>query len=229
MPYETIERAVATLREKGHVARGYLGAGLHPVRDRDAHGAMVMSLDDNGPAKAAGLSLRRHHRGVERRGRAWSARPDPQAWTGQRRCFGDAWRCARRRTARCRADHRRKAAELRGLMESDTLTRLTRLGLIRLPDVAGGERRLVVLIALRDAARAERLSASLAMATICCRSWPAAGSPMSRIVDDDRCQQRGLGRSGEGWPSPPPQVLLSGAHGRKARCLPYCRLARMQL
>ncbi|TIW39381.1 MAG: serine protease, partial [Mesorhizobium sp.] len=31
MPYETIERAVATLREKGHVARGYLGAGLHPV------------------------------------------------------------------------------------------------------------------------------------------------------------------------------------------------------
>ncbi|QKD06300.1 S1C family serine protease [Mesorhizobium loti] len=57
MPYETIERAVATLREKGHVARGYLGAGLHPVRDRDAHGAMVMSLDDNGPAKAAGLSL----------------------------------------------------------------------------------------------------------------------------------------------------------------------------
>ncbi|TPJ36527.1 serine protease [Mesorhizobium sp. B2-5-13] len=57
MPYETIERAVATLREKGHVARGYLGAGLHPVRDRDADGAMVMSLDDNGPAKAAGLSL----------------------------------------------------------------------------------------------------------------------------------------------------------------------------
>ncbi len=57
MPYETIERAVATLREKGHVARGYLGAGLHPVRDRDAHGAMVMSLDDNGPAKAAGLHL----------------------------------------------------------------------------------------------------------------------------------------------------------------------------
>lgn len=57
MPYETIERAVATLREKGHVARGYLGAGLHPVRDGDTHGAMVMSLDDNGPAKAAGLHL----------------------------------------------------------------------------------------------------------------------------------------------------------------------------
>jgi len=57
MPYETIERAVATLREKGHVARGYLGAGLHPIRDGDAKGAMVMSLDDIGPAKAAGLHV----------------------------------------------------------------------------------------------------------------------------------------------------------------------------
>ncbi|MGX9115868.1 S1C family serine protease [Mesorhizobium sp. BHbsci] len=57
MPYETIERAAATLREKGHVARGYLGAGLHPIRNGDTHGAMVMSLDDNGPAKAAGLDL----------------------------------------------------------------------------------------------------------------------------------------------------------------------------
>jgi S1-C subfamily serine protease len=57
MPYETIERAVATLREKGYVARGYLGAGLHPIRNGEAQGAMVMSLDDNGPAKTAGLHL----------------------------------------------------------------------------------------------------------------------------------------------------------------------------
>jgi S1-C subfamily serine protease len=57
MPYETIERAVATLREKGHVARGYLGAGLHPIRNGDTHGAMVMSLEDSGPAKAAGLHV----------------------------------------------------------------------------------------------------------------------------------------------------------------------------
>ena len=57
MPYETIERAVATLREKGHVARGYLGAGLHPIRNGDTKGAMVMSLDDKGPAKAAGLHV----------------------------------------------------------------------------------------------------------------------------------------------------------------------------
>ncbi|AZO28930.1 S1C family serine protease [Mesorhizobium sp. M1B.F.Ca.ET.045.04.1.1] len=57
MPYETIERAVTTLREKGHVARGYLGAGLHPIRNGDTQGAMVMSLDDSGPAKAAGLHV----------------------------------------------------------------------------------------------------------------------------------------------------------------------------
>ena len=57
MPYETIERAVATLREKGHVARGYLGAGLHPIRNGDVQGAMVMSLDEQGPAKAAGLHV----------------------------------------------------------------------------------------------------------------------------------------------------------------------------
>lgn len=57
IPYETIERTVATLRDKGHVARGYLGAGLHPVRNGDTQGAMVMSLDDDGPAKAAGLHL----------------------------------------------------------------------------------------------------------------------------------------------------------------------------
>jgi S1-C subfamily serine protease len=57
IPYETIEHTVATLREKGHVLRGYLGAGLHPIRHGDTQGAMIMSLDDNGPAKAAGLHL----------------------------------------------------------------------------------------------------------------------------------------------------------------------------
>ena len=37
--------------------RGYLGAGLHPIRHSDVQGAMVMSLDDEGPAKAAGIAL----------------------------------------------------------------------------------------------------------------------------------------------------------------------------
>lgn len=57
IPYETIERTVATLRDKGHVLRGYLGAGLHPIREGQVQGAMVMGLDDEGPAKAAGIVL----------------------------------------------------------------------------------------------------------------------------------------------------------------------------
>lgn len=57
MPHENIEQAVATLEKKGHVARGYLGAGLHPVREGGVRGAMVMSLDEAGPAKAAGIQL----------------------------------------------------------------------------------------------------------------------------------------------------------------------------
>lgn len=57
IPYETIERAASALAEKGHVARGYLGAGLHPLRHAGVRGAIVMSLDDDGPAKRAGLHL----------------------------------------------------------------------------------------------------------------------------------------------------------------------------
>jgi S1-C subfamily serine protease len=57
IPYETIERTVAVLKSKGHVARGYLGAGLHPLRQGDVQGAIVVSLDEQGPAKAAGIVL----------------------------------------------------------------------------------------------------------------------------------------------------------------------------
>ena len=57
IPAETVDRAAATLAEKGHVPRGYLGAGLHPVRQADMRGAMVMSLEQNGPAETAGLTL----------------------------------------------------------------------------------------------------------------------------------------------------------------------------
>lgn len=57
IPFETIERTVAVLKEKGHVVRGYLGAALHPARDGDTIGAMVMGLDGGGPAKAAGLHV----------------------------------------------------------------------------------------------------------------------------------------------------------------------------
>jgi S1-C subfamily serine protease len=57
IPYETIERTVAVLKSKGHVSRGYLGAGLHPLRHGDVQGAVVVSLDEQGPAKASGIVL----------------------------------------------------------------------------------------------------------------------------------------------------------------------------
>ena len=55
IPHETIARSVAALSAKGHVARGYLGAGLHPLNGGEVDGAIVMRLDEDGPAKAAGL------------------------------------------------------------------------------------------------------------------------------------------------------------------------------
>jgi S1-C subfamily serine protease len=57
IPAETVDRVAATLAEKGHIPRGYLGAGLHPVRQENARGAMVMSLEEAGPAQKAGLML----------------------------------------------------------------------------------------------------------------------------------------------------------------------------
>jgi S1-C subfamily serine protease len=57
IPAETIDRVAPELASKGRVGRGYLGAGLHPVRDDKVRGAIVMRLDDGGPAKRAGLHL----------------------------------------------------------------------------------------------------------------------------------------------------------------------------
>lgn len=57
IPAETVDRVAATLAEKGHMPRGYLGAGLHPVRQEKARGAMVISLEAGGPAEKAGLVL----------------------------------------------------------------------------------------------------------------------------------------------------------------------------
>ncbi|WEX90875.1 S1C family serine protease [Sinorhizobium garamanticum] len=57
IPAETVDRVAATLAEKGHMPRGYLGAGLHPVRQEKVRGAMVMSLEAGGPAEKVGLVL----------------------------------------------------------------------------------------------------------------------------------------------------------------------------
>ena len=55
IPTATIERVAARLETHGRIARGYLGLGLQPVRLDDGVGAMVMSVDKQGPAAGAGV------------------------------------------------------------------------------------------------------------------------------------------------------------------------------
>jgi len=57
IPAATIERVAAKLERDGQIARGYLGVGLQPVRVEGlgTPGAMIISLDKDGPAIAAGL------------------------------------------------------------------------------------------------------------------------------------------------------------------------------
>jgi S1-C subfamily serine protease len=65
IPTSTINRVVDQLLAKGHVFRGYLGAGLQPLRrGRASHetqsssstrGVLVVSIDPEGPAARAGL------------------------------------------------------------------------------------------------------------------------------------------------------------------------------
>src|SRR4029453_16762045 len=65
IPTSTINRTVDQLLAKGHVFRGYLGAGLQPVRLGSAskvaqasgsgRGGLVVSIDPEGPAARAGL------------------------------------------------------------------------------------------------------------------------------------------------------------------------------
>lgn len=57
IPMTTIARVAERLRRYGRVARGYLGASLQAVRvDGGGLGAMVMSVDADGPAARAGLA-----------------------------------------------------------------------------------------------------------------------------------------------------------------------------
>ncbi len=56
IPAATIERTAARLERDGRIARGYLGLGLQTVAvDADGTGTMVMGVDPEGPAAAAGL------------------------------------------------------------------------------------------------------------------------------------------------------------------------------
>jgi S1-C subfamily serine protease len=61
IPAPTIARAAPIIQDKGHLARGYLGVGLQrvPLPAADGaearRGAMVVTLDPDGPAKVAGI------------------------------------------------------------------------------------------------------------------------------------------------------------------------------
>jgi S1-C subfamily serine protease len=61
IPAATISRVVQTIKDKGHVARGYLGVSLQsvPLPHRDGEqrrrAAMVVTIDPSGPAQAAGI------------------------------------------------------------------------------------------------------------------------------------------------------------------------------
>lgn len=61
VPVETLARVVGALATHGRIARGYLGVGVQPaaipaaVSDGRGRGALVVSLDDGGPAAAAGV------------------------------------------------------------------------------------------------------------------------------------------------------------------------------
>jgi len=62
IPSSTINRSLDQLLAKGHVSRGYLGAGLQPIRGRrteaaaeQPRGILVVSIDPQGPAARGGM------------------------------------------------------------------------------------------------------------------------------------------------------------------------------
>jgi len=67
IPATTVNRVVEQLLARGHIARGYLGVGLQPVRLPDTlkqavgvsgeTGVIVISIESGGPAEKAGLFI----------------------------------------------------------------------------------------------------------------------------------------------------------------------------
>jgi S1-C subfamily serine protease len=58
IPAETVDRVVEEVLKKGYVSRAYLGVGVQPVGLADGNGGlMVVSLEPQAPAAAAGLLL----------------------------------------------------------------------------------------------------------------------------------------------------------------------------
>jgi S1-C subfamily serine protease len=58
VPASTVSRVVEELLSRGHVRRGFIGVGLHPVRLPDgARGLIVLSLEPGAPAIEAGVMV----------------------------------------------------------------------------------------------------------------------------------------------------------------------------
>ena len=58
LPIATVSRVVEELLSRGHVRRGYLGVGLHPVQlPEGREGLMIISLEPDGPAAKSGVFL----------------------------------------------------------------------------------------------------------------------------------------------------------------------------
>jgi S1-C subfamily serine protease len=66
IPSPTVDRAVDQLLARGHVFRGYVGAGLQPMKERGSDGSqasggrrgvLVVSIDPNGPSARAGILI----------------------------------------------------------------------------------------------------------------------------------------------------------------------------
>ncbi len=58
IPRETVDAVIAALLSQGHVSRGFLGVGLHPVTLPDQRsGLIVLSVDADGPAGKAGVII----------------------------------------------------------------------------------------------------------------------------------------------------------------------------
>lgn len=55
IPAATLDRVIGELREKGRVARGYLGVGLQGVAYAGGHGAIVLSVEEASAAHRAGV------------------------------------------------------------------------------------------------------------------------------------------------------------------------------
>lgn len=67
IPFATVDKVVKQLIEKGHVSRGYLGAGLQPVRlsqavqqslaEKREIGLLILTIAPESPAERAGLLI----------------------------------------------------------------------------------------------------------------------------------------------------------------------------